>query len=179
METELDHELAAADPAAAAPTSDMRNALFDLIEATERSSQTRPRRLASTAAAATAVAVFGGAGAAAAGLPAWDGPGWWGNPDATTQRVTDGSGSTCRVTYAPRTLHVPDHPVAPAERAAAMAAATDFLSAFDYATVQHLPPGAAFEELNTQLSRALAEQGFSTYAVSVAVATDCDSRSMR
>lgn len=175
MDTELDHALAAADPAANGSTADLRDALHQLIDVTESASRARPRRLARTAVAATALVALGGAGAAAAtGVFGWDAAGWWNDPAATTRQLTNDVGKACRMTFAPRALHVEDHPVHLKDRAEAMEAAEEFLRTFDHATVDGLAPDVIFRELNARLTAALSEQGLSAYAVSVAVANDCE-----
>lgn len=176
METDLDEQLADGDPAGRRASPAVRAALGQLVDDTRRASQRRRRRIAGAGAAALTVAVLGGAGAAAAaGALGWDGRGWWDDPAATTHEVTSASGQDCRLTYAPRALHVPDHPVSDEDRAAATTAATRFLRRFDHTTLEGLGPDQAFEEINFRLTRALAHEGLSTYAVGVALATDCDS----
>lgn len=180
METDLGNELAAADPAAIASSAAVRNALSQLIDATEHADRARNRHVVRVAVAATAVAALGGTGAAAAtGHLGLGGTGWWNSTQATTQPVTTDDGEQCRLTYAPRALHDAGNPVSPGDRAAAMAAAAEFLAAFDSTTLDGLSPDDAFGELNTQLGRTLTQLGLSTYAVSVALATDCDTGTKR
>lgn len=176
MDMDLDEQLAAGAPAGHQRTPALLAELVQLIDDTERVvSQRRRRRLVRVGAAAFSVALLGGAGAAAAaGALGWDRGGWWDDPEATTHQITSESGHDCSVTYAPRAQHDPSHPVSAEDRAAATAAATEFLRRFDYAVLDGLPANAAFVELNARLTQALSRQGLSTFAVGVALATDCE-----
>ena len=128
----------------------------------EASTLGRSRRRGRIALAGLAVlGVVGlGTGASAAGLaPA---PQWapWYDAPAAEHTQTVSSGAVCEVRYGVKGVRDPRHPVDPAERAAAVAAADDFLRDFDFATidldraVERVPatavdPGAGPEEVET------------------------------
>lgn len=172
MDTELDDLLATSAPAGHRRTPATDAALTDLISDTRSAAlKARRRRRTGVGAAALSVALIGGAGAAAA---AGSLAGWWNDPDATTRQVTNESGVGCEVTYAPRALRDPQHPVSAKDRAAATAAAVAFLRDFDDSTLDGLTADETSVELNDRLVEALERQGLSTYAVSVALATDCE-----
>lgn len=177
MDTDLDDQLRAAAPPVADRTPALRRAMADLVDRTEAASGSRWRsRRAGVGIAALALTAVAGVGtAAAAGVAEWGSGGWWDRPEAVTHQSVTDDGQACRVTYAPRAVHDPSHPVSARDRAAATAAATEFLREFDYSTVEGMTADAAFEELGTRLSRTLARQGLTGYAVSVALATDCES----
>lgn len=178
MGIDLDIELAAADPAARQHTSALVDELSRLIDETEKVDRVRHRRMARVGAAAVVAMTLGGAGAAAAatGLLEWDRTGWWSDDDATNRVVRSEAGQECRVAYAPRPVQEEGHPISVDDRAAAMAAAADFLRTFDYRALDGLSPAAAFDELDARLGQSLSRQGLSTHAVSVALATDCETR---
>jgi hypothetical protein len=168
---DLDDQLNAAAPPVAERTTAVRQALSELIDSTAAVTRTTPRRrpLRIGVAAFTLTAVAGVGTAAAAGLAA----GWWNSPDAVTQHSTNEAGESCDVTYAPRALHDPDHPVSRGERAAAMNATADFLRRFDYTAVEAMGTNEALGTLYAALSDALTDKGLPVEAVSIALATDC------
>ncbi|WP_243056672.1 hypothetical protein [Nocardioides sp. SR21] len=172
MDTDLDDRLAASDPTRHRPTPATDAAMAQLIAETRSAARKQQRRRRTgVGAAALSVALIGGAGAAAA---AGSLAGWWNDPDATTRQVTNESGVGCEVTYAPRALRDPEHPVSAKDRAAATAAAAEFLRDFDDSTLDGLTADETFVELNDRLLEALSRQGLSTHAVTVALATDCE-----
>jgi hypothetical protein len=174
MDTDLDDQLASAAPPVAERTAALHHALSSLVDATETATRARrQRRRAGVAATAFALTAVAGVGtAAAAGL---GGPGWWDGPDAVTHRSTTESGQSCSVSYAPRAVFDPDHPVAARDRASAMEAAAEFLRAYDDDAVHGASSAAAFDDVNSQLTRSLSDRGLSTYAVSVGMYSDCAS----
>lgn len=162
----MDTELDTSAPAGHRRTPATDAALAQLIADTERVVERgRRRRRTGIGAAALSVALIGGVGAAAATGSL---TGWWNDPDATTHQI-----SGCEVTFAPRALRDPHHPVSAEDRAAATAAAAAFLRRFDESTLVGLSSDAIYDELNARLVEHLERQGLSTYAVSVALATDC------
>ncbi len=173
MDTDLDDLLNAAAPPVAERTPALRHALAHLVDTTEIAARSRRlRRRAGIGVAAFALTAAAGVGtAAAAGVI---GQGWWNGPDAVTHQSTTASGQPCSVTYAPRAVHDPDHPVSARDRAAAMGATADFLRQFDYSTIDARTTEGALDELYAQLTRSLAREGLSTHAVSIALATDCE-----
>jgi hypothetical protein len=176
MTQTLDDELAAAAPPVRERTPELRAALRGMIADTDQ--QTRREALSAsqgkrkiTAVTLAAIVLLGtGTSAAAAG---WVPTPWWDRPDATVQPATDTTGAACRVTYAPRPITVPDHPVSKRDRAVAMSAAAEFLRTFDYTAIERDNPDTLFRVLNARLEEALRQQGLSTHAVSVALASDC------
>jgi hypothetical protein len=182
MTQTLDEDLAAAAPPVRERTPELRAALRGLIADTDQQAQRealnasqRKSRIAAVTLTATAL-IGTGAGAAAAG---WVSTPWWDESDATVQSAGSGTGAACRVTYAPRAMTVPGHPVSDADRAGAMSAAAEFLRSFDYTTVETQSPHAIFQVLNVRLEQALRRQGLSTNAVSVALASDCPNEDAR
>lgn len=173
MDTDLDDLLRAAAPLVATGTPALRAALADLARATEAAERKRrATRRAAVGLAATALIATAGVGtAAAAGVLEWEPGGWWDEPGAVTHR-TD-SPEECRVTWAPRGVRVAGHPVSPRERTAAMTAAGAYLRSLDHSTLDGLTPDAAYAEVSAALDRELERQGLTTYAVTVAMATDC------
>jgi hypothetical protein len=172
MDTDLDDQLSAAAPPAAERTTAVRLALSELIDSTEAATRTsrtrRPVRIGVAVFALTAVAGVGTA--AAAGL---SGHGWWNGPDAVTHHSTGKTGESCDVTYAPRAVHDPDHPVSRRERAAVMSATAGFLRRFDYTAVEGMGADQALGVLDAALADALTTEDLPVEAVSIAVLTDC------
>jgi hypothetical protein len=183
MQTDLDDQLTAAAPAMSTRTPALRRAMADLVDRTEGADRSRRRRRrTSVGAAALALTAVAGVGtAAAAGVIGWwdSSTGWWARSDAVTHRSVTDSGQPCRFVFAPRAVHDPAHPVPKRERAAAMSAAADILQRLDYGSVDGLTADATYDEVNARLSRSLARQGLSVYAVSVALATDCETGAER
>lgn len=176
MTRTLDDHLAEAAPLVRERTPELRAALRELIADTEQEAKPESarglhhkRKIAAITLAATALL---GTGTTAAAV-GWVAAPWWENPQATTQPATSNSGTECSVTYAPRPIAVPAHPVSDADRAAATSAAAKFLRELDPATIADGNHDALFRTLNARLTEALRQQGLSTHAVSVALATDC------
>ena len=178
MTQTLDDDLAAAAPVVRERTPEFRAALRQLIDdtgqQTRREALSASQRKRKIAAATLAAAALVGAGttAAAAG---WAPTPWWERPEATVQPANSTPGSACSVTYAPRPITDPAHPVSEVDRAAAMSAAVEFLRSFDYTAIESKNHDTIFRVLNTQLTKALRQQGLSSYAVSVALAFGCAS----
>lgn len=176
MTRTLDEDLAEAAPPVRERTPELRAALQELIADTSR--QTRREALNASqhkrkiaAAALTVTALLGtGTTAAAAG---WVPTPWWEQPAATTKPGISATDVECSVTYAPRPITVPAHPVTEVDRAAAMSAAVEFLRDFDYAAIARQGDDATFRVLNARLTDELRQRGLSTHAVSVALASDC------
>jgi hypothetical protein len=176
MTRTLDDDLAGAAPPVRERTPEFRAALQELIADTDKqtrretvSASQRRRKIAAVALTATAVLGTGTTAAAAGWLPA---P-WWEKPEATTQPVPSTSSEECSITYAPRPLADPAHPVGDMDRAAAMRAAAEFLRNLDAAAIVKQDHDTVFRVLNARLTEALRRQGLSTHAVSVALASDC------
>lgn len=176
MTRTLDDDLAEAAPRVRDRTPELRVAVRELIADTEHQARrevadaSRRKRRVVAAALATAALIGTGSTAAAAG---WDPTSWWEKPEATRHSATASAGTECSVTYAPRSLVDQVHPVSAADRAAAMSAADVFLRRFDYTTIAAADQDTQFETLNARLTQALRRQGLSSYAVSVAFASDC------
>jgi hypothetical protein len=178
MTRTLDDDLAAAAPLVRERTPEFRAALRELIADTSQqtrrealSASRRRRKIAAVTLAATALVGTGTTAAAAGWMPT---P-WWERPEATVQPANATPGAACSVTYAPRPITVPAHPVSEVDRAAATSAAVEFLRSFDYTGIESTDPDTIFRVLNARLTEALRQQGLSTHAVSVALASDCAS----
>ena len=176
MTRTLDDELANSAPPVRERTPELRAALLELIGDTDRQTgrwplraSQRTRKIAAGALVAT-VLLGTGTTAAAAG---WVSTPWWEGPASTSHPATSDSGAACSVTYAPRPFTDPAHPVDDADRAAAMRAATVFLRDVDYDALASEDADDTFMLLNERLTESLRRGGYSTHAVSVAVASDC------
>jgi hypothetical protein len=175
MTRTLDDDLAAAAPLVRERTPEFRAALRELIADTDKqahqglSASQRRRRFAAVVWASAALLGTGTTAAAAGWVPS---P-WWKHPEATTQSVPSTAGQECSVTYAPRPVNDPAHPVADVDRAAAMRSAAKFLRNFDFTAVATENPDIIFNVLNKRLTEALRQQGLPADAVSVAVTYDC------
>ena len=177
MTRTLDDELATSAPPVRERTPELRAALLELIADTDQQTRRGPlgasqrtRKIAAGTLVATALLATATTAAAAAG---WVATPWWEGPASTSHRATSASGAECSVTYAPRAITDPAYPVDDVDRAAAMRAATAFLRDFDYDALASEDVDDAFMVLNARLTETLRHGGFSTHAVSVAVASDC------
>lgn len=176
MTPALDDELAAAAaPPVRERTPGLRAAVREMIEDTEQRSRPTTGRLAGRRRTAglvlTATTLLGTATTAAAA--GWLPEPWWESDDAVVQPATSASGAECSVTFAARPITDLSHPVTDEERAAALSAAEQFLRDLDHGAITVRDPDTAFQTLNRQLTAELRLQGLSTYAVSVALASDC------
>jgi len=178
MTQTLDDDLAAAAPLVRERTPEFRAALRELITDTSQqtrrealSASQRKRKIAAVTLAATALLGTGTTAAAAGWVPT---P-WWERPEATARPAHSTPGAACSVTYAPRPITVSGNPVSEVGRAAAMNAAVEFLQNFDFTAIESESHDTIFRVLNARLTEALRQQGLSTHAVSVALASDCAS----
>lgn len=196
MEPSLDKLLSASAPPVTPRTPELERELARLaVEAETAVVPIRSRlrgRIALSALAALSVVGFGTAASAAGIVPAPPWAPWYDDP-ATTHNQTTSSGAECEVRYGAKAIRDQSHPVGESDRAAALAAAKDFLRDFDFATidvgeaVERVPstavdPGAAADEVETfavqlalqeRLDAELTRQGLPA-TVGVSAATSCD-----
>jgi hypothetical protein len=204
MDDHLDELIAAAAPAVARRTPELQRAL-DLLVAETESAVPTPHRIGrrlGVVSIAAAALLSVGAGASFAGIvptPSW--APWYDDPTAIHEHAVLSTGTTCNVSYAARPFEEQGHPVSRSDRAAAVAAAQEFLGNFDLSTISvsdavrkwraarahlELPPEepeptpdelellAVQAELSQRLRTELERQGLSTHAVDVAAASRCD-----
>ncbi len=176
MTPALDDELAAAAPPISPRTPALGSAVREMIADTERQSASAtvsrlPRRRRAAVLVLTASTLLGTATTVAAA--GWLPTPWWEDDAAVVQPTTSASGEACTVTYAARPFTDAAHPVSEADRAAALAAAEEFLRDVDATTLAATGSDTIFLALNRRLTAELRRQGLSAHAVGVALATDC------
>lgn len=206
MDDHLDELIAAAEPPVARRTPELQRALDLLVADTEAAVATPHRigRRLGVVSIAAAALLSVGAGASFAGIvptPSW--APWYDDPTAIHEQTVLSTGTTCNVSYAARPFEDQGHPVSRSDRAAAVAAAQEFLRDFDLSAISvsdavrkweaarphlDLPPEetppeptpdelellAVQAELSQRLRTELERRGLSTHAVDVAAASRCD-----
>lgn len=173
MDARLDRLLDASAPPVAERSDRLHRDLAALVADTEAMAGRGRRRARRVGVVGIALAAVVGAGAAATAAGLVPLP-WFNETTAVHGTHQTPSGEQCQVTYAAREFEDPAHPVTPADRAAALAEAQDFLAGLDLARIgADRSPAEAFREINAGLSRHLEAKGLSTYAVGVAQADDC------
>jgi hypothetical protein len=132
VEPRLDDLIAEAAPPVARRSDALRRELDTLVAESEAAARPRPRRSLGRRvglAGLTAAGVLGlGAAASAAGLLPMP---WYDDPSAIRAQHVLSSGRDCAWTFSARETEDGAHPVGPADRAAALAAAKRFLADLD------------------------------------------------
>ncbi|MDI6908406.1 hypothetical protein [Nocardioides sp.] len=165
----LDEQLSASAPPVPARTADLDRELLFVIAEAERlawPARRHRRRLTIGGLAALGAVAVGTAAAGAAGqLP-------WYDSAPSRGSATTATGEKCDVVYGVKGIEVQAHPVGAATRAAAIAAAEEFLESFDASSVRIDQDSLA--EVQKLVDAELVKQGLPTTAVGVSMALTCD-----